>query len=139
MMRTRIEAWLLKQLADRMARHANMVELIPKYSLGKSVALDRCEIEEIEKIWKPISSKIDLRYWMVYKGMFPFSALLTPDDIYVRSMVRVLNPMRKCKTRICIRFCIKIFGCLQHGSIVSMVCVMTAATVYCLNRIYIAG
>lgn len=96
MMRTRIEAWLLKQLADRMARHANMVELIPKYSLGKSVALDRCEIEEIEKIWKPISSKIDLRYWMVYKGMFPFSALLTPDDIYVRSMVRVLNPMRKC-------------------------------------------
>jgi len=50
MMRTRIEAWLLKQLADRMARHANMVELIPKYSLGKSVALDRCEIEEIEKL-----------------------------------------------------------------------------------------
>lgn len=95
-MRARIEAWLLKQLSARMARHANMVELLPKYSLGKTVALDRHEIEAIETIWKPLSPKIDLRYWTVYKGMFPFSPLLTPDDIYVRNMVRVLNPMRKC-------------------------------------------
>lgn len=95
-MRSGIEAWLLKQLSNRMSRQANSVELMPKYSLGKHVGLDSSEIEAIERVWKKLSPKLDFRYWMLYKAMFSFSPLLTPDDIYVRSMVRVLNPMRKC-------------------------------------------
>ena len=95
-MRRKVEAYLLKQLSNRMARQANAVELAPKFRLNKFAKLESNEIEAIENVWNPIAGKIDFRYWMVYKGMFKISPLLMPDDIYVRSIVRVLNPMRKC-------------------------------------------
>lgn len=95
-MRAKIESGLLKVLSERMARHATAMELLPKCGLNKSVKLDDSELERAEAIWKPLSPKIDRRYWELYKGMFGFSPYLVPDDIYVRNIVRVLNPMRKC-------------------------------------------
>ena len=94
-MKQKIERGLLNILSERMARHATASVLMPKYNLHKSVKLDESEIAQIHNIWNPVSSKIDFRYWEVYKGMFQFSPLLVPDDIYVRNMVRVLDPMRK--------------------------------------------
>lgn len=93
--RKEIETCLLKLLSARMARQAFAVELAPKYSLHKYLDLDKAEIEAVNSVWNPLESKIDIRYWMVYKGMFEFSPMLMPDDIYVRRIVRVLNPMRK--------------------------------------------
>lgn len=95
-MRKKIETGLLGMLSARMSRQANAIELMPKYRLGKGISLKPSEKAEIDDIWKPISSKIDYRYWEVYKGIFAFSPLLMPDDIYVRRILRVLNPMRKC-------------------------------------------
>lgn len=96
MIRKTIEAAILSALSKRMARQANAVELMSKFNLHKHVCVEPCEKEEIDRIWKPLSPKIDYRYWMVYKGMFQFSPLLMPDDIYVSKILRVLNPMRKC-------------------------------------------
>jgi len=94
-MRQQIENSLLALLSKQMARRqANSVELIPKYRLYKHIRLDVSEIREIDNIWKPISEKIDYRYWEVYKGMFDFSPFLMPDDVYVKSILRI-NPMRK--------------------------------------------
>ena len=96
MIREKIDVTLLTLLSRRMARQANTVELMPKYRLNKSIGLLPKEKNEIDKIWRRISPSIDYRYWEVYKGTFGFSPLLMPDDIYVRSILRVLNPMRKC-------------------------------------------
>lgn len=96
MIREIIGTELLRLLSHRMARQANAVELMPKYRLRKSIRLTEEEKNEIDKIWRPISSNIDYRYWEVYKGAFKFSPMLMPDDIYVRKILRVLNPMRKC-------------------------------------------
>jgi len=95
-MKQQIENSLLALLSARMARQANSMELIPKYRLHKHITLDASEIRAIDNIWKPISRKIDYRYWEVYKGMFKFSPFLMPDDVYVKSILRVINPMRKC-------------------------------------------
>ncbi len=95
-MRKKIESSLLKILAERMAKHATAMELRPKYALHKSVNLSDSEIKLINEVWKSLSPQIDYRYWEVYKGMFGFSPFLLPDDIYVRNILRVLNPIRKC-------------------------------------------
>lgn len=95
-MREKIETGLSAVLSARMSRQANAVELIPKYRLGKNATLLQSEKAEIDRIWKPISPKINYRYWELYKGVFPFSPMLMPDDIYVRKILRVLNPIRKC-------------------------------------------
>lgn len=96
MIREKIETGLLEMLSARMARQANAVELMPKYRLDKGVGLNDDEKVELGRIWKPLSTKINYRYWEVYKGMFAFSPFLIPDDIYVRRILRVMNPMRKC-------------------------------------------
>lgn len=95
-MKDRIESLLLKVLSNRMSRQANAVELKPKYILNKFIDLKEDERNAINNIWKCCSSQIDYRYWMVYKGVFQFNPFLMPDDIYVRNILRVLNPMRKC-------------------------------------------
>lgn len=95
-MRKKIEHHLLRLLAARMAKQADAVELMPKYTLKKFKTLTKSEKFEIDSIWKPICKKIDYRYWEVYKGMFAFSPLIIPDDIYVSKILRTLNPMRKC-------------------------------------------
>lgn len=95
-MRNKIEYGLLKILSERMAKHATDMELMPKYCKKNSMKLDDSELEQIDSTWKPLSLKIDYRYWELYKKMFGFSPYLVPDDIYVRNIVRVLNPIRKC-------------------------------------------
>lgn len=95
-MRSKIENILFKVFSERMAKQANRVELMPKYSLQKNANLDESEKEQIDNTWGRLCNKIDYRYWEMYKGMFHFSPYLMPDDIYVRSILRVLNPIRKC-------------------------------------------
>lgn len=96
MIRQKIETEMLRIVSARMSKQANTVELLPKYKLKKSLKLAKAEKLEIDKIWKQISPSIDYRYWELYKRMCGFQPLLIPDDIYVRNILRVLNPMRKC-------------------------------------------
>lgn len=96
MIKDTVKNGLLELFSSRMSRQANAIELMPKYRLGKNASLQKAEIIEIDRIWKPLSTKINYKYWELYKGVFAFSPMLMPDDIYVRRILRVLNPIRQC-------------------------------------------
>lgn len=93
-MRERLENFLLELLSSRMAKQAINLELAPKLQITKCVPLTKQECNEVDNLWSCISAKKDYRSWSFYKTHLRFNPAFVPDDLYVKYMLRVLNPIR---------------------------------------------
>ena len=93
-MRERLENFLLELLSSRMAKQAINLELAPKLQITKCVPLTKQECNEVDDLWSCISAKKDYRSWSFYKTHLRFNPAFVPDDLYVKYMLRVLNPIR---------------------------------------------
>lgn len=93
-MRRLIENTLLGLLSSRMERSAINVELKPKLELKPCVSLTEDEKEQVRKVWGGLDSNLCFDSWSFYKTHFSFNPLFVPDGIYVKSVVRTINPIR---------------------------------------------
>lgn len=94
-MRQKIEKGFLRLLSARMGRKAVQAELLPKYRLGKSSPLSEEEKSAINSVWGGLCQVKDYRSWELFKAMAGFDPLFVADDIFVRRIIRVLNPIDK--------------------------------------------
>lgn len=93
-MRKRFERFLLGLLSSRMAKQAIKLELAPKLQITECVPLTKLECNEVDDLWNCIGTKNDYRSWAFYKTHVGFNPAFVPDSLYVKYILRVLNPMR---------------------------------------------
>lgn len=94
-MRERIEGFLLTMLSSRMGRKAIEAELMPKYKITACSSLSDADKAAIKSVWSSLCTVRDFRSWEFFKAKIGFDPLFIPDDIFVRYIIRVLNPIDK--------------------------------------------
>jgi len=95
-MRKLLEKTLLAILSDVMAKKARKAELLPKYKLTSKSPLTKEQKALVNRTWGELTTVKDFRSWELYKSQAGFNPYFVPDDIFVSSIIRVLNPIRKC-------------------------------------------
>ena len=93
-MRKGFEKFLLSLFSSRMAKQAIKLELAPKLQITECVPLTKLECNEVDNLWNCICTKNDYKSWSFYKTHVGFNPAFVPDGLYVKYMLRVLNPMR---------------------------------------------
>lgn len=86
-------ALALKFLSSRYAKEAG--KNLPK-RLRNSVIKELTEEQKQQCLhyWAPLTKKLDWRYWTLYNSHSSFNPLMVPDDLFVRDIIRTLNPIR---------------------------------------------
>lgn len=56
--------------------------------------LNTSQKEEVKRTWAPLSPTPDFRYWELYNSLACYDPLMVPDDLFVRDIIRTLNPIR---------------------------------------------
>lgn len=94
-MRQHLEKVLLKLFSAYMGKKAVEAELLPKYKITSCQPLSKNEKATIHSKWRELCTVKDFRSWEFYKEMIGFNPYFVPDDIFVRYIIRVLNPIDK--------------------------------------------
>lgn len=94
-MRDLVGKVLLQLLSARMGRKAVEAELLPKYKLMICPPLSKDEKAAVCSRWDKLCPVKDFRSWEFFKVMTDFDPSFIPDDIFVRFIIRILNPIDK--------------------------------------------
>lgn len=78
----------------RKADEVAINELLPRLANKKLIELTSSEKEDVDSYFSMFGSKFDYRYWQLYKLLGGFSPCMISDEIYVRYILRVLNPIK---------------------------------------------
>lgn len=92
-MKNFIQNSILKYLSNRYAKAAgdNLPERLRNV---KILNLSDEQKTSCLQQWSKLSGKLDWRYWTLYNSHSSFNPLMVPDDLFVRDIIRTLNPIR---------------------------------------------